>query len=127
MMVELVYDSEVVREPILTRVAVEESVLMNIIEATVGAREGRIVVEIPDDVSDKVVEKLKEYGVRVRILDLGIEKSESCVHCGACISICPVGVFYKDEDERVIADSSKCVRCRICIGVCPVNALSLPE
>ena len=127
MMVELVYDSEVVREPILTRVAIEERVLMNIIEASVGAREGRIVVEIPDEVSERVVSRLVEQGVKVRVLDRGIEKSDSCVHCGACISVCPVGVFTKDDEEKVNADSSKCVRCRICLGVCPVGALSLPE
>ena len=61
------------------------------------------------------------------MLTRGIEKSEACVDCGACISVCPVSVFYKDPDERVVADSEKCVRCRICIGVCPLKALSLLE
>lgn len=127
MMLELIYDSEVVKEPILVKVALEENVLINIIEAEVGAREGRIVIEVDDSVSEKLIRRFKEHRVRVRKLDRGIEKSESCVHCGACISVCPVGVFSKDEEERVIAESEKCVRCRICIGVCPVKALSLPE
>ncbi len=127
MMVELIYDSSAVKKPVLVSVALEEGVLMNIIEAEVGAREGRIVVEIDDELADRVVTKFESHGVRVRKLIGTIEKGEACLDCGACISVCPVNVFRKDESERVIAETEKCVRCRICIEVCPVNALSLQE
>ncbi|MBE8539160.1 4Fe-4S binding protein [Geoglobus acetivorans] len=127
MMLELIYDSSVVKEPILVEVALEEKVLMNIIEAEVGAREGRIVIEIDDVLAENIISRFEDRGVEVRRLVRGIEMSEACVDCGACISVCPVSVFYKDSDERVVADPEKCVRCRICIGVCPLKALSLPE
>lgn len=127
MLLELIYDSKVVKDPILTKVAIEENALMNIIEAKVSAREGKIVVELEDEIADRIERKFTEYGVKVRRLEKGIEKKENCVDCGACISICPVGVFSFDKEFRVVADSSKCVRCGICVNVCPVNALRLPE
>ena len=127
MMIELIYDSSAVKKPVLVSVALEEKVLMNIIEAEVGVREGRIIVEIDDELVDRVISKFESHGVRVRVLIGTIEKSEACLDCGACISVCPVGVFRKNEDERVVTEAEKCVRCRICIGVCPVNALSLQE
>uniref|UniRef100_A0A7C4W372 4Fe-4S dicluster domain-containing protein n=1 Tax=Geoglobus ahangari TaxID=113653 RepID=A0A7C4W372_9EURY len=127
MLLELIYDSKVVKEPILTRVAIEENTLLNIIEAKVSAREGKIVVELEDEIADRIERKFTEYGVKVRRLERGVEKKDTCVDCGACISICPVGVFSFDKEFRLVADSSKCMRCGTCVTICPVKALSLPE
>uniref|UniRef100_A0A7J3THR0 4Fe-4S dicluster domain-containing protein n=1 Tax=Geoglobus ahangari TaxID=113653 RepID=A0A7J3THR0_9EURY len=127
MLLELIYDSKVVKEPILTKVAIEENTLLNIIEAKVSAREGKIVVELEDEIADRIERKFTEYGVKVRRLERGVEKKDTCVDCGACISICPVGVFSFDKEFRLVADSSKCMRCGTCVTICPVKALSLPE
>ncbi len=127
MLLELTYDSKVVKEPILTKIAIEEKALMNIIEAKVGAREGRIVVELDDRIADRIAKRFSEFGVNVRRIEKGIEKSENCVDCGACISICPAEVFSLDEEYRVVVNSARCVRCGSCIAVCPVKALKLPE
>ncbi len=127
MLIELTYDSKVVKEPILTKIAIEEKALMNIIEAKVGAREGRIVVELDDSIAERIAKRFTDFGVRVRRIEKGIEKGDNCVDCGACVSVCPAEVFYFDEDYRVITDSARCVRCGSCIEVCPVKALKLPE
>ena len=84
-------------------------------------------MEVDDEIAERVAEKFKKYGVEVRKLTKSIEKSEKCVDCGACISVCPTGVFERGEDDRIVVNEVKCIRCGFCVGVCPLNALKLPE
>jgi len=126
MLLLLKFDSRVVKQPIITKAAIETNTLINIIKASVGARHGELIVEV-EDTKVKDVEKVFErYGVEVQELDKAIVKDdEKCVHCGLCISICPVEVF-KIENLKVIAETSKCIHCGVCVNVCPTKALSLP-
>lgn len=41
-----------------------------------------------------------------------------CTHCGACVSVCPVGAL-RIEDGEVRYDWTKCKMCDACIHVCP--------
>ena len=41
-----------------------------------------------------------------------------CTHCGACVSVCPVGAL-RIEDGEVCYDWAKCKMCDACIHVCP--------
>lgn len=41
-----------------------------------------------------------------------------CTHCGACVSVCPVGAL-RIEDGEVRYDWAKCKMCDACIHVCP--------
>jgi len=50
-----------------------------------------------------------------------------CHSCGACLSICPSGVFSRDEDWMIGADVSLCSECLQCENVCPVGAIRLRE
>ena len=71
-------------------------------------------------------EKIEYYKNRKIKLpkDRYLYKDENkCIHCGACISICPVDVFYHDEKWIVRADYKKCTGCGICEDVCPAGAI----
>ena len=128
MMILLKYDSKSVREPIIARTAIETGALLNIIKASVGARQGEIVIEVEDAKVEEVMKKLRAFGVEAIKIEGRIEKDEErCVHCGACISICPVEVFSVGDDKKVMAEPEKCIRCGVCVTVCPLSALSLPE
>jgi ferredoxin len=48
-----------------------------------------------------------------------------CHGCGACLSICPSGVFSRDEDWMIGANVSLCRECLQCENVCPVGAIRL--
>lgn len=41
-----------------------------------------------------------------------------CTHCGACVSVCPVGAL-RIEDGEMRYDWAKCKMCDACIHVCP--------
>lgn len=71
----------------------------------------------PDDKALTVVnryENLKDpgspYSVKVQ-----------CMHCDhpACVSVCIVGAFSKEENGSVVWDTDKCIGCRYCMVACP--------
>lgn len=100
--------------------------MINILRADIGARKGEMIVEVKDEKVKDVEKVLERYGVEVQELGEGIVKDEGkCIHCGLCISICPVEVFKFDEEMRVVADSEKCIHCGFCINVCLTKALTL--
>ncbi|HID43242.1 MAG TPA: 4Fe-4S dicluster domain-containing protein [Archaeoglobaceae archaeon] len=126
MMLELKFDSRIVKEPIISKATLEADTLINIIRANVGARHGEMVIEIDDSKVDRIIEALRSYGVEVAKIDRKVVKSDDCIYCGACVSICPVEVFFIDEEKKVQAESQKCIHCGVCVKVCPISALSLP-
>ncbi len=55
------------------------------------------------------------------MLDIRIE--EACIQCGACVAVCPAGVFVNAEGVRA-ARPGGCILCGHCVAVCPVDAVS---
>ncbi len=49
---------------------------------------------------------------------------DSCIGCGACVGVCPVGALSLDADGKAECDESICIDCLACIGVCPTEAIS---
>ncbi len=127
MLMLLKFDSKTIKKPIISTATLETNALINILRANVGAREGEMVVEVDDSKAKEVEEVFRRFGVEVIELKEAVVKDEDrCVHCGLCISICPVEVFRFDENWKVIAETEKCIHCGVCVKVCPCKALSLP-
>jgi L-aspartate semialdehyde sulfurtransferase ferredoxin len=115
----------IVREPLIASVILETGALVNIERASIDAVSGEIVLEVLPEKCREVKEAFERRGVEVVILEMPVVKDEEeCVHCGACISICPTGTFRFD-DWRVMADPGKCIQCGACVSGCPQRALRL--
>jgi ferredoxin len=124
----LKFDSKTIKVPVISRATLETGALINILRDTVGARKGEIIIEVEDDKVQEVEKIIEELGVEVAELVGAITKDEErCVHCGACISICPTEVFTFNGEKKVIVEAEKCIHCGACVKVCPTEALSLPE
>lgn len=57
-------------------------------------------------------------------------KTEKCVKCGACISMCPANpkaVFFKDDDQSIVPiyNYDNCIKCFCCQEICPESAIQL--
>lgn len=52
-----------------------------------------------------------------------IQMPNSCIHCGYCLSHCPQGAVYVDDEKRIAVDREKCDRCFACTDFCYAGSL----
>lgn len=123
LLVRLIHESR----PIIAQVVKDTGILINVDRARSDAHEGEeALVDVPDESCMMVSERMRNLGAEVRILEEGIRHDEDeCVDCGACISICPKGVFDFDKEWKLRVETKKCILCGKCITSCPHCALSL--
>jgi NAD-dependent dihydropyrimidine dehydrogenase PreA subunit len=48
---------------------------------------------------------------------------EKCTGCGACMEVCPHGVFAIEKGKAGIVDRDRCMECGACMMNCPFGAL----
>ena len=121
----LKFDEALTSQPITAQVILERRLPLNILRADVKPAGGEILVDIPQDRFDEVVQAFQARGVTVTVEKRLTVDRDSCIHCGACYSLCPTSVIGFDETYAVTFDEAKCVACGLCIDACPTRALKL--
>jgi ferredoxin len=124
------FPKRLVDRPIVFHLIKDFDLEFNILKASVTQdEEGLMVLELKgrQEDYDKGINYLKEEGVIIQSLSQDVLRNEGrCTHCGACITICPVGVFELDAATRQIKFlDKKCIACGICIKTCPPRAMEL--
>lgn len=110
--------------PYTAEVILETGAKINIDLAT----RGELIVDVPGDDVEHVAELFREKGVEVRrLMKLIAWDEKRCIHCGACISVCPTKVFTFDPSWNISLEEEKCIRCEICVKACPLSALACIE
>ncbi len=114
-------------EPITSQVILEEKAHINILGASVNQLGGEILAEIPSHQADRVIKAFREHGVTVDVSDLIEKDDERCIHCGACVSLCPMDALHFEPDHSVALNAKKCNgrTCGLCIDACTRGALRL--
>jgi ferredoxin len=117
----LIYPLPLDEMPYTAEVILETGVKINIDRAT----RGELIVDVPNDTVDQVADLFRAKGVEVRkLMKLIAWDEERCIHCGACISVCPTKVFRFNPSWNVNLEEEKCVRCEYCVKACPLGALA---
>ncbi len=118
--------ADVIQKPNMSEVIIETGALLNINWAHVTSSGGEMVIDVPDDKLEDVVKSFEERGAHIQVLErLVLKDDEKCINCGACISMCPVGVYYYGDDWSVNVKVGVCVQCDLCVVQCPMGALEL--
>lgn len=59
------------------------------------------------------------WGLLGKVSVFRMKVSDSCISCGKCASVCPMGLSIYREPE-----SAECIRCGKCSVICPVDAIT---
>lgn len=117
----LIYPVPLDEMPYTAEVILETGVKINIDRAT----RGELIIDVPNEAVDQVAELFRAKGVEVRKLMKLIAWNEAqCIHCGACISVCPTKVFRFNPSWNLKVEEERCVRCELCVKACPLGALA---
>ena len=73
----------------------------------------------PKNISNKV--KLKNLSPSYSV-DI---KQDVCIACGACVEVCPGGVYSWYKEKVYPLHEANCVNCQFCMNVCPTNAITV--
>lgn len=124
------FPRRLVDQPIVCRLAKDYNLDFNILKASVTPEEeGLLVLELSGEQRDyeNGVQYLAQVGVKIQPLSQNVTRNEArCTHCGACITICPVGAFVIElPSRRVNFYADKCIACGLCIKPCPPRAMEV--
>jgi ferredoxin len=124
------FPPQMVRQPVVYHLIKDYDLKVNIIRATINPDEaGQMVVEIEG--TKKQREEGRRYlgkaGVSVQPLSKDVRwRDDRCVHCTACVSVCPTGALKVDRSTmKVSFEDKKCIACELCIPVCMYKAIEI--
>ena len=126
----MTFPPHLIDEPVTYRLIKDYDLRINILKARVVPREeGRLVIELGGKV--EALKKAETY-----LADLGITMEplvreiafleDKCVHCTACIPICPTKALSLDRKRMLVSfQNEKCIICGLCVPVCPYRAMDM--
>ena len=119
------FSEEQASQTIASQIIIEYKVPMAILSAHMNSKGGEILVEIPDEQQEKIVNAFRQRGVRVYVPSLIEVDSNKCFSCGSCVALCPVEAISMAKDCTIQFDTEKCVgsTCSICVDACPTRAI----
>ncbi len=128
--VVLTFPHNMIDQPITYHLVKEHDLMINILRANITPKEqGRLVIEMTGKKSalDTGMAYLSGLGVEVQSLAQDIKWHENqCIHCTACIPICPTGALNLDREKMLVSFiKDKCIACELCIPVCPYKAIEI--
>jgi ferredoxin len=128
--VVLHFPQELVDRPIISDAVKRYKLEFNILKASIDPDEGGVLVlELQGEKKD--VRQALSYlrGLKIGVQHLSkdiLMRQERCVHCGACVAICPSEALLLNRARwQVEFITDKCVVCELCVKGCPYGAMEV--
>ena len=124
------FPRRLVDQPIVCNLVKQYDLEFNILKALVTPREeGLLVLELSGEEAlfERGIRYLADTGVKVQPLSQDVRRSEElCIHCGACVPVCPSQAFAIDRNTMLVSfDNAKCIACELCVPACPLRAMEV--
>lgn len=124
------FPHRLVDQPIVCRLVKDYGLAFNILKALVTPKEeGLLILELTGKEKDfkNGLEYLKQSGVKTQPLSQDVVRDDDrCTHCGACVTVCPVGALVLNTSTRKVDFfKDKCIACELCVKACPPRAMEI--
>ena len=63
----------------------------------------------------------------IRISRRAVVREDTCVACGCCVKVCPLGAIQVLHGIVARVNPDKCVGCGKCVRECPATVIRLQE
>jgi len=125
MKVALRFSHEIVTDPIISTIILEKKTRINILNAQVNEKGGKVLLEVPDEQADDIIKAFRNLGAEVEVGKTIEILDDKCMDCGHCVTLCPVDAIFFKEDYSIVLDENKCIQCGACLDSCPTRAIKL--
>lgn len=118
-----------IQTPITYILAKEYDIASNILRAEISPEEsGKLVMEMEGyaDQIELAIKRIKSFGIELTEIAIKVSfNMDSCIHCGACISVCLAGALKFDDNYHLQFIEPKCTVCEMCVPACPVDVVNI--
>lgn len=102
----------------------KHNISFNILKFSTGSNGINLLLDVPQEKTKEITDTLMSNDIQVNKKGRVILDEDQCIHCGACISLCPTDALHFTEDDKVDFNGNKCIGCLICIDTCPRGAIA---
>ena len=101
----------------------KHDISFNILKFSLVSRGVNLLLDVPENKLKEITESLKKN--QVLLYQKGRVKvdMDKCIHCGACVSLCPSDALHFDSEYKLEFAQDKCISCFLCIDACPRYAM----
>jgi len=97
---------------------------VNILKFSLSSSGVILLLDLPEDKISLITEELKKNNVIINKKGRIKINYETCIDCGACISLCPTDALHLNAEDRLEYLEEKCIGCLLCIDSCPRYSIS---
>ena len=124
------FPPELVDQPIISNTVKKYGLDFNILRASIAPqKEGLLVLELrgQKEALQKALADLKGLKIDMQNLSKDVRRiEEKCVHCGACVVLCPSASLSVNRDNwQIEFFTDRCVACELCVKGCPYGAMEV--
>jgi ferredoxin len=100
------------------------NISFNIVKFSTTSNGINLLLDVPEEKTKEIADTLRSNDIRVDKKGRVLVDEDLCIHCGACVSLCPTDALYYVEEDKVKFKDDKCIGCLICLDSCPRGAIT---
>ncbi len=102
----------------------KHNISFNILKFSTSSNGINLLLDVPENKTKEIAKTLRSNNIQVNKKGRVNRNNDKCIHCGACLSLCPIDALHYSENKKVEFSGNRCIGCLICLESCPRGAIT---